>query len=227
MAWPESETDLAPPVIAWLEEDGWEVFQEVVIYQGSPRADLVATKHGLVWVLELKKTLSLDLLDQTAHWTRYAHYSSAVVPQSKKRYSRNQLVFQICEWKGIGLLEVGPPSTWHNAGPNVGKTVEPRLHRKAMVDKVRDALRPQHKDFAQAGNANGKFWSRFRQTCQDLARVVELSPGITMKQAIERIDHHYSSLSSARTSLALWIERGKVEHVKMRLEGGQTHLYPC
>ena len=43
------ETDLAKPIIFYLEEHGWDVYQEVIIH--GRIADIVATFGKLTWIL--------------------------------------------------------------------------------------------------------------------------------------------------------------------------------
>ena len=62
----------------------------------------------------------------------------------------------------------------------------------------------------------------FVETCEQLARVVLAEPGITIRAAVEKIEHHYRNNKSAATSLLHWIESGKVEGVKLQRSHG-TH----
>jgi hypothetical protein len=85
----------------------------------------------------------------------------------------------------------------------------------------------QHKVSAKAGTAGGGRWTPFRNTCDQLVRVVHESPGIPMKDAIDRIKHHYASSSSARGALATWVDRGKLPGVKLTRGPGVMRLWPA
>ena len=74
------EAALGPPVIAWLESQGWDVYQEVESGRQSYRADIVAIKDKLVLVVELKTSLTFDLLYQAQRWRDKAHHVYAAVP---------------------------------------------------------------------------------------------------------------------------------------------------
>lgn len=80
------EVEVAPPVISWLEEQNWDVYQEVNTGLGSNTADIVALRNGLVWVIECKTRMGIEVLAQATRWG--AHFRSVCVPQIRKR-SRN------------------------------------------------------------------------------------------------------------------------------------------
>lgn len=217
----KSEVDLAKPVIEYLQNLKWEVYQEVQLYYGSPIADIVAVQHKIIWVVECKKTLSLNLLDQANVWRHYAHYVSVAVPYTRRR--RPQIVEEVLKWKGIGLLEVGPEWGNHEVNENIG----PRLNRKGLFNYIFNALDEGHKTFAEAGNPDGKRWSPFQQTVMNLKRVVAKHPGITMKELMDNNDmkHHYSSSATARSSILKWIQSGIIKGIKLEREGKAYKLY--
>src|SRR3989304_1278839 len=73
-----TEVDLAKPVISYLEERGWDVYQEVLIY--GKIADIVATFDKLTWIIECKTSLSLKLLEQIYAWRGRANFLSIAIP---------------------------------------------------------------------------------------------------------------------------------------------------
>src|SRR3990167_10050555 len=72
------ETELAKPIIAYLEERGWNVYQEVLIR--CKVADIVATFGKLTWVIECKTSMSLKLLEQIYCWRGRANFLSIAIP---------------------------------------------------------------------------------------------------------------------------------------------------
>jgi len=229
--WPEKETDLAAPVIAWLEQQAWDVYQEVELSGGI--ADIVATQGPLIWTIELKKTLGLDVLAQGTHWTSYAHFSSVAVPYGRLDRARH-FAHRILREHGVGLMYVARPtiyagglSEYNQTGADqVKQEFSPALHRKVRSDSIRKVLAPEHKTHAQAGGTAGGRWTKFRQTCERVAAVVKENPGIGLKELINSIEHHYHSDSTARNSLRVWIEKGIVEGVELRREGRLLKIYP-
>ena len=75
-----TEVDLAKPVISYLEERGWDVYQEVLIY--GKIADIVATFGKLTWIVEVKTSLSLKLLEQIYAWRGKANFISIAIPSN-------------------------------------------------------------------------------------------------------------------------------------------------
>ena len=64
------ELELAKSVVEWLQDQHWEVYQEVQRY--STTADIVAVQGPLVWVVECKTSLSIGVMLQASRWM--AHY---------------------------------------------------------------------------------------------------------------------------------------------------------
>lgn len=209
-----SEQALAAIVVAHLEALGADVYQEVELM------DIVAVVGAETWIIEVKATLRLSLLTQAMDRRRMAHRVYIAAPYT--RHMRD--VAALCSELGIGLLCVRAgdvDSTWSTERPSVRIEVESRRWNTRPV-ALRSRLRPQHKTHAKAGTAGGGRWSPFLDTCEQLARVVEREPGITLKAAIDGISHHYRSAPGARSSLAKWIEAGKVPGVRIE----SRRLYP-
>ena len=74
--WPATERELAAPVVEWLSAQHFEVYQEVELH--SRVADIVAVDGKRVWVIECKRTMSLDLLDQANRWRWLATWCSVI-----------------------------------------------------------------------------------------------------------------------------------------------------
>ena len=198
-----SETSLAAPVVAWLRDMEWDVYQEVQV--GDDIADIVATKGPLLYVVEVKVSLSLKLLAQAARWLRLAHYVSVALPFEigKGRYLERSFAEKYMAENGIGRITVKDSEVDVNR-------IDPKFHRCVESKHIRNRLNEKQKTALSAGSKGGGYWTPFKETCQALREFVERNPGCTMKSAIDGIKHHYSSPASARGSLAHWIRAGKV-----------------
>jgi len=223
-----SEQQVGEVIVAWLEALGADVYQEVECSGGV--ADVVARVSAELWIVEVKTSFSLALLFQAMERRREAHRVFIAAPYSKNMRD----VAAICEELGIGVLEMKlGESEWvgtrysEYAQPRVTTRVESRRWNRRPV-RLAAGLQPQHKTHAQAGaiGAGGR-WTPFRDTCEQLAHAVRREPGITLKAAIDGIKHHYRSASSAKSSMAKWIEGGKVPGVELRKSpAGIIQLYP-
>ncbi len=221
------ETAVAAPVVAWLEEQGWDVYQEVTF--GGPIADIVATRGPLVLVVECKTSLSLDVIEQAAGWVQAAHLVFVAVPQAR---SHRSFAERVLRWQGVGMLLVDIPKRYTptygaTAAELVRQRVEAPLHRRAPgSDRLRAALRPEHKTAAPAGHAGGSRWTPFRETAERVARAVAARPGITLKELLSDTSTHYRSVAAARSSLTKWIEAGVVKGVRLERDGKALRLWP-
>lgn len=208
------ETTLGPPVIAWLHERHWEVYQEVTA--GMSVADIVATCGPLVATVELKVNLTFDLLAQAARWRWDAHMVWVAVPWARADRRMAERVFAD---HGIGLLVV-------EEGKVASERHPPALNRKADAARLRGFLRPEHQTFAAAGTSTGERWTTFKSTCAELLRHVTAHPGALMNDALKSIQHHYASASSARAHLSKLIEKGVVKGIRLERDGRRLRLHP-
>ena len=217
-----SEQDVASVVVAWLESLGADVYQEVTVRGGV--ADIVARVGAEIWIVEVKTSLSLALLVQSYERRRLCHRVYVAAPHS--RNARD--VSKLCKALGIGLLIVsqrdpGWPNATHGYGaPKVEQLVDSQRWNRRPVELAKE-LCPEHKTHAQAGAAGAAGrWTPWRNTIEQLARVVRRQPGITLKEAVGELQHHYTSNAGARASLAKWVREGAVDGVY--IDGAR--LYP-
>lgn len=226
----KTETELAAIVVAWLKEFKWDVYQEVQWQQYGGTIDIVATRGPLLRVIECKMSLTATVIDQAWKNRPYAHLVHVAVPMrgwGKGRNVLNQALIRL----GIGLLEVSHHERvdWRTREDytvwNVHETMKSRFDRKAATNCIKDKLREAHKTFAPAGNSQGLRFTPWKDTCQKWAQFVAEHPGCTLKEIITA-GHHYASDSSAKISMAKWIESGHVKNITIRREGKLIKLYP-
>jgi hypothetical protein len=213
------ETEIAARVVEWLESQYWDVYQEVA-YNGKV-ADIVATSGYLTWIIECKRSLSLALLEQAMIWKQYgvAHYLSVATPYKFHIVRGGQAAIWFLRQQGIGLIYVRPYEVHQN--------IPAKLYRRAFTS-LRKSLNDRQKTYVKAGNADGRYWTPFQETCRTLRRFVGENPGVCLKDAINGIRHHYSSDSSARACISQYLQSGKniVKGVECRREGKYLNLYP-
>jgi hypothetical protein len=195
-----SEVKLAAVVVRHFRSiPGAEVYQEVAPWgsHGS-RADVVVTIGPVVHVIEVKASFSLDVIEQAWYWRgrNYAHRVSVAIPAGRRGWFRAE----VCERLGIGVLGVEVAQMeWETS--RVKEIVAAPLHRTASVREIRRALCEEAKTYAAAGNDASKFWSPFKATCAALREVVTAEQGLTWREAMKRVKHHYQSDSSAASTL--------------------------
>lgn len=120
------EADLFEPIKNLLLDSDMEVYTEVPCSRG--RADIVAVRNKLVTTVEMKTSLSLQVIEQAHNHIYEAHYTYIAIPMPKRGY-RSHYVQRILEMDGIGLMHV---NTNHDDKRfNYASVVFPaKLHRK-------------------------------------------------------------------------------------------------
>lgn len=205
------EADLGPPVIAHLEEAGWDVYQEVP-FKGSI-ADVVGVLGKRICIVELKRGLGFDVLAQAMNWRGVAHWIWVGVPAEKVGSAGRHLAVRIAADLGTGVLEV------RGAGSSlsvVTRAAPAPLHRRADPSRLLAALRPEHKTSRKAGSTYGRVWTPFNDTCKALREYLANAGGeAPLIEAMRGMNHHYASPASGRAHLSHWIEVGKVEGVAL------------
>ncbi len=219
----KSEVELAKVIIQYLKEMGWEIYQEVQISSGGNIADIVAKQGNLIWILECKLSLSLYLIAQAKEWKNFGHYVSIVTPT--KRGSKSFYIAEdILKHYGIGHFEVSDYG--YNKEFSIYQRSSPRLNRKAMVHHVKKYLTDTQKDWgAEAGNANKLRYTPFQDTKRQLIQTVKDYPGLTIKELIDSINHHYSSDKNAKSSILQWIHKGIINELELKMEGRSYKVY--
>lgn len=209
-----SEERIAAVVVEWLEAMGYDVYQEVELRNGGIRADIVARRGPELTIVETKSSPSLALLYQCMERRRFAHrvYAGVHVVRGSGAFD------EACKELGIGLLRVGlgsPGSSW-----DVDRVEElaPSRRWNSKPLKLASRLRAEHKTHAKAGARTGGHWSRWRDTCEQLAKQVRFMPGITLKAAMQHVTHHYSSSRVAISTMGTHVREGRV--VGVRFEAG-------
>lgn len=214
-----SEAEIARAVVQELASQGFDTYEEVSTGYGGQRADIVAVRGPEIMVVETKQTVSLALLNQLLDWRGRAHRIVGAVGGGKCRGA----VEQFCRAEGFGLWFVGF---------EIDEVVAPRLHRRLgdyMTARLRKRLVPENRTgtaYAPAGTNRGGYYTPFRRTAHDLVNLVKAEPGISLRDALAKVPHHYASTRSAVSALPGCIERGLIPGIAMERVGRQIRLVP-
>lgn len=238
MSWAKSESDFARLIVQYLQDEKWEVYQEVEGPSGI--ADIVATggpRNSLLWVIECKQSLNLTVMDQADRWRPYANMVSVGIPVDGRERSQFQFGKKCCELNGIGVMEVRDPSTSRilasmtgeasrdKATQPVRQTIAPALFRKPLKG-LAQLLRPQHKTYCEAGTAAGKRWTPFKETALAVRNYVWKHPGVDAHTLVKNIKHHYKQPVTAVVQLVDLAERGVIEGVRVERAYRKILFFP-
>lgn len=220
------ETDLFPPVKEWLESQEFTVYSEVMEKSSHSRADVVGIRGPLLVVVELKTTLSLDLIEQAVNWIGKAHYIWVATPQTK---SPQRMAERILRHYGIGQVDVEYALVSYQPMKYgwVAREgyIRPKLHRR-ITNELRDAITEEHKDGLPGGHQGGGYVTNYSQTIGRVKRHLQhlrkstrahQTPGgwATVKEILDHVETHYmqprQGLYKALTTLETdWCESRRV-----------------
>lgn len=220
------EEELAKKVIEYFDGTGYEIYQEVETHRGI--VDIVLKYSNFIWAIEVKTSLSMSLIEQAYMNKILFNYSSIAYPKAIGRGggTSKKFVFDILKNYGIGAIEIPikkPPKEYNKLDVKRYKDflsikyfeaeeiLKAKFYRKAMIKHVH--LYDEQKNFAKAGNSNGKRFTAFQSTKLALIDYVEENPNCKLKDALMKIGHHYSSISSATNSIRTWINKGVIKEV--------------
>lgn len=213
-----TEQDLAKVLISDLSEWGWEIYQEV---QGpGGRCDIVAVRGKMQWAIECKLTFGFSVIEQAYNWKRYnrGHYVSIAVPY-RSLPGTSQLAYDLLKRAGIGLLGVRCFGSKEEG--ETSESLSPRLNRHAKGF----TLYEEQKTFCEAGGNQGGHWTPFKSTVRALVNAVRKKPGIEFNDLIKTLDHHYSSLSTAKSCLRKYIGRSVIPELRCELVGRKLCVF--
>ena len=218
-----TEKDVAAWSVAWLESQGWDVYQEVKLHYGGKVADIVAVRGPVYWIIEAKTSLGLSVLDQAWRWSDHAHMRAVAIPLRRDRHGIKQsakpLADQIARDYGIGIIKVDKSViNCEYRGGDFDRS--PR-----MLHYLRDNLKPEHKTFCAAGSNEGGYYSEFRGTEIQVKSFLAKNPGATMKEIVANVEHHYANTRSARACLRIWIEKDVIKGIRSKRDGKLFRYY--
>jgi len=200
----ESEVELCGSVVQWLQSQHWDVYQEVEMFSQGSRADIIAVRSSVIWVIEAKLSLSVSLIEQAYGWKQYTNYISVLTPLRNRNLSGAILLTAL----GIGTIEVGKDCRDKNdIRSDLGKFNRIPTFFK---DRIPSVLKPEMQtgEHGKAGNNTSSRWTPYKQTMLEIKRFLVSNGPSTLKQIIQNLNHHYSSdksaLPSIRKALEVW-----------------------
>jgi len=230
------DVEVAAPVVVWLLQHGWEVYQEVVLRCGR-RADIVAVKDGALWIVVVKTTLNLEIMGQAAEWEGRCHRISFAVPVRSGRSlyamrrgpltnrARN-VVRAVHEVYGVGCMMVRMGGAFMDPAERVHVEFGPVENESPrMAHDVEGTLCEERRKSVKA-NSLETYWTPLKRTCERLRRYVLEHPGCSISQAVACIETHYSSKTSAMSNLLRRASAGLVPGVRVvESRRGKRTLY--
>jgi len=212
-----SESEVASAVMAYLVDAGWDCYPEVQGSDGMHRADLVAIKGPVLWIIEVKLGASLSLLAQAEAWRGNANRISIATWRPTTYF-----VQRICRSFRIGVIRAWRDS-WHEW--MVREDLSAPLSRRAITQGLRDSLHPDMQRYAPGGTTLSGYSSAWKRTMDAAIIAIRANPGAGLRHIVEQIPHHYNGRSSAIASLRHWLNRDA--RVIVQREGRRDTYWPA
>lgn len=165
------ETELAESVINWLQSQNWTIYQEVEFNHRGSVADICAERHGILWIIETKVVMSIEVLRQASGWP--VHFRSIAVPSVLNHYKRDYFVAR--DYYGVGVIEVSKYDVYEVQKPPL------YLRHNKMAKRLLLQLTELHKIFAKAGKQGGGHLTPYKMTMLEIRETIEKHPGCTMQ----------------------------------------------
>lgn len=213
-----TETQIAEKVVAWLQDQDWDVYQEVSPKRSQGIADIIAVQGSVYWIIEVKTYLGLAVLAQAVRWRGHSHMRAVAIPKSKKDSQTRWFAERIAKDYGVGIIRVANRgSIRYIPGDFESK---PRL-----LESLASSIRPEHKNYSKAGTPGGGYYTEFKATVDRLKVYLGKHPGATMKQIVADIEHHYANSRSARATLLKRIDAGVIQGIRREKQDHVIHFY--
>ena len=163
---PFKETDLYPPLKAWLEQGGYTVRGEVA------GCDVAASKGDELVLIELKKAINLDLLLQVTQRQSAGDAVYAAVPAPKTADKRWRSLTRLLKRLEVGLILI----YLHSALPRVELAFHPirqnAVKRKKAAQAILTEIGGRSLDLNLGGSVRQKLMTAYRE--ESLAVAVAL-----------------------------------------------------
>ena len=156
--------------------------------------------------------MNFKVIEQAYNNKGYVHYSYIAVPRTRDAYFKHR----ICADYGIGILEFDSNNgyLW-----DIKEVVKPKFNRKARTKWfIPD---PRMKKLKAGTPAAKGTITAFKLTTERIEKYVKKHPGCEIKDVFKNIEHHYRSLSSGRSSIMQYIDKGVIKTI--RREGNQLY----
>jgi len=209
-----TEKELAAKLIVWLQEQQWNIYQEVNYGYGMPVIDIVAVQGNIIWAIETKLSLSMALIEQAYFHIDKANYISICTPHIRTTKG-HKIARILLNHLGIGYLKVSES--------NISENIAPKLNRYSS--ELKNKLNEAQKTYAKAGNSDCKYWSPFQQTSMNIVSYVAKHPGTNLKDLVSNISHHYQTPSTASACISKWIKSGIIKGIICKQEGRFLQIY--
>jgi hypothetical protein len=210
------ESDLFEPVKNWLEDIGYEVFAEVQAWSG--RADIIGRRRPAIAAVELKTSLTMELVEQAVKWRHFCHYIYIAIPRRTKPVPK--FINKILSENRIGILEVSRTGSVH--------TIQQARFNRPYQD-VRNSrfnwdtiLKEEHKTWLEGGSAGGGYVTGYKLMMNRIAAYLRRQKDwVTIDEILEHCETYYAS---PKSSLSQALRNFEYEWCELQVINRRLHV---
>lgn len=163
------EIDLYKPIQTYFLREGYEVYGEV------KDCDIVAVKDEELVVIELKLTLSVDLLIQASKRQRITDKVYVAIPKPKHRLNSKRWTEKchLIRRLELGLIVVSSPGKRGRAEIIFEPTPFIRRKNKRKQDSIMKEINGRSADYNVGGSNRTKIMTAYKENCIQIACYLE------------------------------------------------------
>lgn len=194
------ESDLYPPLKAWLESNGYEVHGEVL------NCDLAARRGGELVLIELKRAVNLELLLQLTRRQEAEAAVYAAVPAPKAVNRRWRELTRLIKRLEAGLILIFPDSPTQRVEVAFHPMPSESRRRKTLTRAILAEMSGRGADLNHGGSTRRKIMTAYRELALGVAEALERL-GPTSPKAISAEGLGPKAGSILRDNHYGWFER--------------------
>lgn len=215
------EADLAPLVVQFLQQQGYEIYQEVRLGGvGASIVDVIGKRGNLLHGVELKRNLSLSVIRQAHRNREDVHFSSVAIAARRHplyghviRNENRNFAIDVCRDYKLGVFEVFleedkitetvPAQRITGHEEYVGNTIIPLLHNNQRLNS----------GYANAGTKGGGYHTPYKEMIKTVKSFIQAHPGCEIISIIAHLgeEHRQSRISYVPRSSTLMANLRDIE----------------
>jgi hypothetical protein len=200
------ETDLYEPIRRYFSKNGYEVHGEV------NHCDMVAVKEDELIIIELKLSLTVDLLIQATNRQRLTDQVYIAIPKPKYRLTSKKW-YDLCHLVKsleLGLILVN----FLKSGAKMEVLIEPspfdrkkiRQRNKKKRERLLAEVKGRTGDHNVGGSNKTKIMTAYKENCIQIAYLLEMS-GPSSPKALRQLGTGDKTLSILTKNYYGWYEK--------------------
>lgn len=198
------EIDLYKPIQTYFVRDGYEVYGEV------KDCDIVAVKNEELVIIELKLTLSVDLLIQAANRQRITDKVYVAIPKPKHRLNSKRWTDKchLIRKLELGLIVVSSPGKRGKAEIIFEPIPFKHRNNKRKRESILKEINGRSADYNVGGSNRTKIMTAYKENCIQIACYLENLGSLSPKKLIQ-LGSGKNTLSILTKNYYGWFERIK------------------